>query len=426
MPSSESTRLVRLHVATSGRSLVGWEAAFVSVRDATIPALFASALRAHEEAFVRSVCGARYRPAPRANVLGCPRCGVRTGFRRRGRRRRFLFTRVGRIELQLVMLGCRCGHRFAPLLALLGVASMQRCAPGLVRRSLELCTELPYRRAAAALRRESGTAPSERTLRRLVRAAAARCDLRRPRRDLMTLDAVLVDGTRIRAGAKKRARDDRGIELDIALALCGRDRAGRAQLELLGATLGRGWPSLIRPLRAADRARIAVHDGDGAIAAVLGRALPGVPQQICTFHLRDSFDHRLWQDGLAFGARRALARAWGNALEYARDGADGAEALAAMATMAERHHWRRTAVHLRMITPRATTWLELGTPTHTTSLLERLMREVNRRVDPVGVRWSREGAAAIIDLLLARRFRHPDWRRLCDDAGSVQAWAELQ
>lgn len=29
-------------------------------------------------------------------------------------------------------------------------------------------------------------------------------------------------------------------------------------------------------------------------------------------------------------------------------------------------------------------------------------------------------------LLLARRFRHPDWRRLCQDAGSVRAWAELQ
>jgi len=302
----------------------------------------------------------------------------------------------------------------------------RRCAPGFERRGLELCTELPYRRAAAALRRESGAAPSERTLRRLVRAAAAGCDLRCPRGDLGTLEAVLVDGTRVRAGAKKRARDDRGLELDIALALGGRDRTGRAQLELLGAALDRGWPSLIRPLRAAHMARIAVHDGDTGIAHILERALPGVPQQICTFHVRDSFDHRLWQDGLAFGARRALARAWGNALEYARDSATAREALAAMQTMAERNRWRRTAIHLHGISAHATTWLELGTATHTTSLLERVMREVNRRVDPVGVRWSRAGATAIIELLLARRFRHPDWRRLCEDAGSVQAWAELQ
>ena len=426
MPSSESTRLVRLHLASPGRSLRGWEAALVAVRDATTPALFAAALVAHQETFVRSVCGARYRPASHHGVLRCPRCTAGEGFRRRGRRRRVLFTRIGRVELALAVLGCRCGHRFTPFLALLGVARGRRLAPGFERRGLELCTELPYRRAAQALCRESGTAPSERTLRRLVRAAAARCDLRRPRADLGALDAVLVDGTRVRAGAKKRLRDDRGLELNIALALRGRDQKGRAQLELLGVALDRGWSSLIRPLRAARAAQIAVHDGEVAIARTLERALPGVPQQICTFHLRDSFDHRLWQDGLAFSARRALARVWGNALEYAPDATTASAALAAMRMMAERHRWRRTDVHLRTISPHATTWLELGTSTHTTSLLERVMREVNRRVDPVGVRWSRAGAGAIIDLLLARRFRHPDWRRLCEDSGSVQAWAELQ
>jgi hypothetical protein len=426
VPISESTRPVTLHLATPAQTLVGWEAACVGVRDALSRELFAAALSSQQEALLVMACGERYRPRRHWNVLSCPRCSARTGFRRRGHRRRQLFTRLGRLELRLAMLGCSCGHRFAPLLPLLGVRRARRIAPGFERRALELCTELPYRRAAAALGRESGAAPSERTLRRLVRAAAARCDLRAPRRDLAALDAVLVDGTRVRAGPKKRARDDRGVELDIALGLCGRDGVGRARLELLGVTLDRGWRSLIRPLRAADAATIAVHDGDAGIARVLERALPDVPQQICTFHLRDSFDHRLWQDGMPFAPRRALVRAWGNALEYARDGRIASTALAVMTQMAERHHWRHTASHLRLVAPRATTWLEIGAQTHTTSLLERVMREVNRRVDPVGVRWSRAGAAAIIDLLLARRFGHPDWRRLCEDAGSVQAWAELQ
>jgi hypothetical protein len=426
VPSSESTRRVTVHLAASSRSLVGWEAACVDVRDTLSRELFAAALTAHQEALIVAACGERYRPQRHWDVLRCPRCGARTGFRRRGHRPRRLFTRLGQLDVRLAMLGCSCGHRFAPLLGLLGVGPAQRIAPGFARRALELCTELPYRRAAQALRRETGAGPSERTLRRLVRAAAAQCDLRAPRRDLAGLEAVLVDGTRVRAGPKKRARDDRGVELDIALGLCGRDPAGRAQLELVGVTLDRGWRSLIRPLRAAGAAPIAVHDGDAGISRILDRALPQVPQQICTFHLRDSFDHRLWQDGLALAARRALARAWGNALEYAVDATDAADALAAMSAMAQRHRWRRTATHLRLITPTAATWLRIGAAAHTTSLLERVMREVNRRVDPVGVRWSRDGAAAMIDLLLARRFRHPDWLRLCDDAGSVQAWAELQ
>lgn len=426
MPTIESTHLVGVHLATTENRLRGWEAALVGARDQLGPPLFAAALAEYEAGLVERACGPRYKPRSRWGALSCPRCGARSGFRRRGHRRRMLFTRIGRIQLRLAMIGCGCGHRFAPLLHQLGIAPGRRVGPGLERRILELCTELPYRRAQDALRREAGAAPSERTFRRLVRRAAGRCDLRAPRRDLGPLQAVLVDGTRIRAGAKKRSRDDRGIELDIALALRGRDPDGRAQLELLGVTLDRGWMSLVRPLRAAAAAPIAVHDGDAAIGRVLARALPAVPQQICTFHLRDSFDHRLWQDGLAFAARRALARVWGNAIEYATDPVDAADALAAMAAMAERHRWRRTAVHLRAITPLATTWLHAGVATHTTSLLERVMREVNRRVDPVGVRWSRTGAGALIDLLLARRFAHPDWRRLCDDAGSVQIWAELR
>jgi hypothetical protein len=426
VPKSESTHQVGVHLAASGATLGGWEAALVQARDQLSPQLFAAALRTYEGELISQACGPRYRPRAVRAPFSCPRCLSHSAFRRRGCRRRRVFTRIGRLDLAIAMVGCRCGHRFAPVLAVLGIGRARRIAPGLERRILELCTELPFRRAQDALRREAGAAPSERTFRRIVRRAARRCDLRAPRRDLGSVEAILVDGTRIRAGAKKRRRDDRGIELDIALALCGRDAAGQARLELLGVTLDRGWPSLIRPLRAAAGSAIAIHDGERGIGRILGRAVPTVPQQICTFHLRDSFDHRLWQDGLAFAARRALARAWGNALEYAVDQHDAADALAAMRAMAERHHWRRTAVHLRLITPTATTWLRIGAAAHTTSLLERVMREVNRRVDPVGVRWSRDGAAALIDLLLARRFAHPDWRQLCDDAGSAQIRAELR
>jgi transposase-like protein len=302
----------------------------------------------------------------------------------------------------------------------------------LVRRALELCTEQPYRKVAKALQREAGTTLSERSLRRLVRSAASRVHLSWQRRDLGEIQALLVDGTRVRAGAKSSDPHDRGLELNIAVALRGRDRSGRrsaARLELVGATLGRRWKALVPAVRGAAAAPIAVSDGDQAIITMLTRALPDVPQQICTFHLRDSIDHRLWGDRMPFRARRALARAVGNAVEFAADAAEADRAIAAFLAMAERHGWRNTLVHVRQLAPHLTTWLHVdpsGELEHTTSLLERLMREVNRRVDPVGVRWSRAGADAIVKLLLARRFGHPHWRGLCHDRGPARAWAELQ
>lgn len=428
MPISESSCAVRVHLASAGPSLVGWEAALVGVRECVGPALAARSLIDFQEQLVAAACGERYRPRAPQGALRCPRCRSRGPFRRRGARRRRLWSRVGRLELRLAMIGCGCGHRFAPLLGALGLGPGRRCAPEFALRALELGTKLPYARAQAALVREAGAAPSERTLRRLVLAAAARCDLRLRRRDLGPVRAPLVDGTRIRAGARKRARDDRGIDFNLAVALTGRDAGHRrVRLELVGATLGRPWSALVPALRGASGAAIAVSDGDQNIVRALSRAVPAVPQQICTFHLRHSLDHRLWQDHLALAARRALARLVGNAVEFARDATDANDAVAVLLAMAERHRWRHTAFHLRQVAPHVATWLRLEPECeHTTSVLERVMREINRRVDPVGVRWSRAGALAILSLLLARRFDHPAWLAFGHHGEAVQAWAELR
>lgn len=416
MLKSESTCVVQVDLR-SPDGLKGWERALTEARGDVIPALAARVLASFEETLIARACGPRRRPASAAAPFGCPRCDAASGFRRRGRRRRRVLSRVGRLELRLAMVGCRCGHRFAPLLAALGVAPRARLAPGLARRALELCSELPYARAAAQLRREAGAAPSPRSLGRLVRRAAERIALDQPRSPLSGIDAVLIDETRVRAGPRK-GPDDRGRELKIGVGL--RTIGAGRRIELLGATLADGWTSLGPVLAAARGARIAVTDGEWGARALLAARLPQIPHQVCTFHVRHSLAHRLWQDGVPFARRRALAAQLGNAIEFARSAASADHALASARDRAERERWRHTARHLREVAPHLATWLRLdpsGRLAHTTSLLERTMREVNRRVDPVGVRWSLEGARAMTTLVLARRFAHPRWLRLCQDRG---------
>jgi hypothetical protein len=65
-------------------------------------------------------------------------------------------------------------------------------------------------------------------------------------------------------------------------------------------------------------------------------------------------------------------------------------------------------------------------PEHTTSVLERTMREINRRVDPPGNRWLVPGVRSMVNLILARRFDHPAWRTLWQDASTVKVWAGLR
>lgn len=417
MLRSESTCAVQVGLASPDSSLRGWERALVEARGDLVPALATRVLASFEEALLQRACGVRRRPVSAAAPFGCPRCGATSGFRRRGRRPRRVLSRVGRLELRVAMVGCRCGHRFAPLLGALGIAARARLAPGLARRALELCSELPYARAAAQLRREAGTAPSPRSLGRLVRRAAALIALGRPRSPLSGIEAVLVDETRVRAGPRK-GPDDRGRELKIGLAL--RAAGAGRRIELLGANLAESWSSLAPVLRAARGARIVVTDGEWGARALVAAALPQIPHQVCTFHVRHSLDHRLWQDGVPFARRRALAAQLGNAIEFARTAAGAERALDSALLHAERQRWRHATRHLREVAPHLATWLRLdprGRLAHTTSLLERTMREVNRRVDPVGVRWSLEGARAMTALVLARRFAHPRWLRLCQDHG---------
>lgn len=126
------------------------------------PAMWAELLEAYQEAVLDHVCGARRTPLEcgRRAPFRCPACGSGRGFRRRGRRSRpkVLLTRLGRMELSLSQVGCRCGRRFAPLLQLLGVDAESRVSPGLARRAAETRDGDPVRQGRAALIAE-GPAP---------------------------------------------------------------------------------------------------------------------------------------------------------------------------------------------------------------------------------------------------------------------------
>jgi hypothetical protein len=191
------------------------------------------------------------------------------------------------MQLSLAQVGCRCGRRFAPLLQLLGVERGSRVSPGLARRAAELATELPFARAAEQLLSETGYGLSAATVRRIVARAGERCDLTLPRSDVDEVAAMLIDGTRVPAGPRhgRRARSARGVEVNIACAVTGRDMTGRrprAAMELLGASIAQPWLSLQDAVRSPRSIGIVVTDGDNGIDGLLDRALPEVPRQHCT------------------------------------------------------------------------------------------------------------------------------------------------
>jgi transposase-like protein len=254
---------------------------------------------------------------------------------------------------------------------------------------------------------------------------------------------MLIDGTRVPAGARfgRRAHSARGVEVNIACAVMGRDVTGRrprASIELLGASIAQPWLSLHDAVRSPKGIGIVVTDGDNGIEHLLDRALPEVPRQHCTFHVQHNIRLRLWQDGVAFKDREAITdRLLAPILGAPTRGAS-LRALEESITLAEDHDFNYAAQHLRNVGSLLSTWQAVrhsrrpwrmngrSRPEHTTSLLERTMREINRRVDPPGNRWLVPGVRSMVNLVLARRFDHPAWRGLWQDAGTVKVRAGLR
>jgi hypothetical protein len=302
---------------------------------------------------------------------------------------------------------------------------------------------MSFAKAADHLAVEVGTAPSVRSIKRLVRDAGERCDLSRPRHDLGAVPALLIDGTRVPAGARygRKAFSARGVELNIACAVMGRDRSGcrpKAHIELIGATVARPWSALEPAVRTCRDAGIVATDGDAGIDAMLERVVPRLPRQHCTFHIHHNVWHRLWQDGIPMAKRDAVIEQLLGPILNAKSRRASLEAVEESVRFAEDNGWDHTAIHLQRTAPHLATWRAVrrsqrpwrmpgrSRPEHTTSVLDRTMREVNRRVDPPGNRWVVEGVRAMANLLLGRRFDHPAWRDLWQDSGDVKTWAGLR
>lgn len=347
----------------------------------------------------------------------CTGCGSRRGFRRRGRRPggRSVTTAAGKVCMEAWQVVCRsCGRRFVPLLELVGLARHQRRTEALGELAAGLAVEVAYAKASRLLAGLSGIEVSARTIRRDLLAAA-------PKRlgpEVVSVPVVLLDGTGVRAGDKKL-----GVELHLAVGLVARRRyGGRVVVEarLLAATLGESWSAMATLLEGV-RPGLVIVDGEEAITD-LAQGVFGAktPIQRCLFHLesqtrwmaryldrlpaevaddlRDRL-HDLLCDAYATADLDAATGAYADLVEHARD--VGAT---------------KAATHLANGAPHALTFLthpgagrllfgDKGRPELATGVLERVMREMNRRTD-VGVRWSVPGVRGLLMVKLGRKYRH--------------------
>lgn len=357
----------------------------------------------------------RLRDQPTA-PWSCTKCSSSHGFRRRGQRPggRKLNSAVGQVHFALAQLEClRCGRRFAPMLEVLGLVAHQRRTARLGEMAVALAVEVAYAKAARFLSDLAGVSLSARSIRRQVLTIA-------PERigpEILDVPILMLDGTGVRAGEAKL-----GVGLHLAIGLVARRREGRrvaVEARLLGATLGEGWPVMAEML-APVRPGLVLVDGEEELSAMAAELWSDVPVQRCLFHLSKAIQHlSRYTDGVTLPAAKALRARFDDMLTKAYRSGDGTKAATAYDELVadlERAGAPAAAEHLRVARPEALTFMthpaagrllfgDKGRPELGTGVLERVMREMNRRTD-VGVRWSLHGARAILMAKLERKYHH--------------------
>ncbi len=419
---SERTRTVRIELDDVVGVAELEEAALAFARRAPAQ-LVAETIESMIAELVDVVVGPFGAPWPTQRQLeapwACTGCASRCGFRRRGFRPkpRRIVTACGRVEFASQQLEClSCGRRFAPAAELLGLRPHQRRTEALSQLAASLAVEVAYAKASRLLGELAGVEVSARTIRRDVVALA-------PERlgpEITDVPILLLDGTGERAGPTKG-----GVALNLAIGLVARSRKGkrvRVEARLLGATVGEGW-DVMGELLASVRPGLVIVDGEEELSTLATTVFPAVPVQRCLFHLArgvyraarytDEASHELAADftsqleALLTEAYRTqdlnIARA---AYADLIDDAEGCGAWAAAAHLRGAEHEALTF----LTHPAAGRLLfgDKGRPELGTGVLERVMREMNRRTD-VGVRWSVEGVRAILMVKLGRKYHHGRW-----------------
>lgn len=334
----------------------------------------------------------------------CTGCGVvhagTGGWTLRGRRWRRLKTSVGEISLPLVQVTCGvCGGTRAPGAELMGLEARQGMTEALEQRALERVYETSYRRSVGALASCAGVGMSASTLHRVVQRRAKQLELSAD----PAAEVVLADGTKVRAG--KRAELE---ELRMAVQVVAREERGhrpRARLRLLGLEVGLGgWPRVMKP---APGTKVVVTDAERPVRAHVRDRYPGARHQQCEWHIGHSLNWSLRVDGVKVQERKTrraeLGRIlWGKGpVEERRRQYDAfIEALEKSPTSQEQLRQARPYI-----------LFEPASKERTTSLMERQMREVDRRAW-VGARWSSSGLGNLLRLSFARTHNPDDYRRL--------------
>jgi hypothetical protein len=326
----------------------------------------------------------------------CPRCRNRIAFNRRGKRKRSLKSSVGILCFHLLQVTCLdCEKTFSPFPLLLGIESRHRLTKELEQFLCTVVKDNSYSKTAKAFNLLLGLDLSPTTVHRTVQKHGQEVEVIE---DLSQITHLQTDITRINASA-----NERGISVHFAISVGGSYQKGKRTIrqKTLACVQVAKSPEKIKTLL--DRSKIdqITVDGLSGLEGYISKNQLPVNVQRCLWHIPRTAKHMLYLDGMSTPQAREFVKPMNELLFNESLSVDRrVKKYNKLIEKCKVYNLTSTNSFLENAKEHLFTYKQFAEKDlhgRTNSVIERQMREVNRRMEN-GSRWTEKGAQNLLNL----------------------------
>jgi len=347
-------------------------------------------------------------------------CGIKYNrnsntYVRAGTRERTIRTKFGDIILNLIKIrSLETGEITTPLLSEIGIRSRQRYTEHLMKDCLTLASATTYRKASDEMKEIGGVYVPKTTIHRFVQEIGPRIK-QKSETSVEKKQILAGDSTKAHGMNKKKNRVNIVIGIDPI----------KKEKTLVSASVNRKWSDIGDELKRkgiVDDKTIGLSDSDREIREALTTSKTN--SQLCIVHYLRYFSYTLWQSGLIKEERdKLVSKMEGiiytlkNSVKKHSDDVDAIkervvktkEEVRRVAKTTMRLGCREAADYISgslvFVLTFALLAIEGVQIPYTNNMLERFIREMNRRIKKIGAHWSPRGLDNIVNIRLIRYTR---------------------
>lgn len=337
-------------------------------------------------------------------------------------------TSIGEFTMNLWRVRCSvCGKTFSPLKRLIQLEDYQTKTNELERLIVEAASETSYRRAVAQLNRDGKIAVAHRTAHDwVIRTDCDELDISKNITGSLPVQ-IMPDGTKFKGeGQSGKARKG---DLKVVIGI-----NTRGEVFPLGSWAGKSWEYISEQWKQGQvtlpEGSILISDGELGLSEAFAEYVE--EQQRCHWHLPRDLYHMMYQDGAKKKDTKLLQDALAGALAIELPQEDfervseqeksdieermenTEQVIDKLISYLEGHGYGAAATYIqrakRGMFGYVRRWLKLGLISpRASSMVERVMRELARRIKKIAYGWSDKGVTKVARIILKRFTNSTEW-----------------